>query len=117
MEAFQLTSHTDGEVVSKHLSDVPDKIRSIGETIRDWFPLLTVRGIWTRQNKNASKTSDYKEIQGIFNFTSYHNQNRPQTLSQYFNAQHTEGWYRTGVGGWMGGWASACNIENKEKVR
>lgn len=41
----KLTSHTDSEVVTKHLSDVSDKICSIGETIRDWLPLLTIWGV------------------------------------------------------------------------
>jgi hypothetical protein len=67
MEVFQLTSHTDGEVVSKHLSDVPNKIGTVGETIRDWFPLLTVRGIWTfkaksKQNKRLPRQFQFHKL-------------------------------------------------------
>ena len=64
---IQLTSYTDSEVVPKHLSDVPDKICPVGETIRDWLPLLTIRGVWTMKTKRYGKN--------IFNFTNYHNQN------------------------------------------
>ena len=59
---IQLTSYTDSEVVPKHLSDVPDKICAVGETIRDWLPLLTIRGIWTVKQNNMVRIFSISQI-------------------------------------------------------
>ena len=39
------TCHTDGEVVSKSVSDVLDQITPVGETIGNGLPVFSISGI------------------------------------------------------------------------
>ena len=59
-ERGKLTCHTDGEVVSKHLSDVSNKVSAVGETIGAWLPLLSVWWVCAKEKEKIDRK--YKVI-------------------------------------------------------